>query len=189
MPFTDDRIDIWISSVDFNEEKHMLDLWMETFVGSMQPGLSCLTSCWKLMENFVKYYGPRTQTCGQRDGCDSIQMHLHWNAKCNPTRCLNSWRFRACMMAVRLSSSYFLPTLTAKNQIYEITACFVKNYDWIAKRKSEVLSLIGCSLYLFCLSLWLTRQHVSCRSHEQLKIIIKQFNLEAVSCLACSWEP
>lgn len=114
MPFTDDRIDIWISSVDSNEEKHMLDLWMETFVGSMQPGLSCLTSCWKLMENFVKYYGPRTQTCGQRDGCDSIQMHLHWNAKCNPTRCLNSWRFRACMMAVRLSSSYFLPTLTAK---------------------------------------------------------------------------
>lgn len=76
------------------------------------------------------------------------------------------------------SSSCFLPALTAKNQRYEITACFVKNSDWTEERKPEVLSLIGCSLYLFVFLPGKT-------AHEQLKIIIiKEFNLEAVSCLA-----
>lgn len=65
------------AALTLNEEKHVLDLRMLTFVGSVQPGLSCLTSWQRLMENFVKYYVPCTQTRGQRNGHDPIQMRLH----------------------------------------------------------------------------------------------------------------
>lgn len=151
------------AALTLNEEKHVLDLRMLTFVGSVQPGLSCLTSWQRLMENCEILWAMHT---------DLRAAWWTWpHPDVSPLRCkmqpdllpeflkVQGLYDRCLSVCPDLwSSSCFLPALTAKNQRYEITACFVKNSDWTEERKPEVLSLIGCSLYLFCLSFCLARQ-------------------------------
>lgn len=143
---------------------------------------------------------PCTQDCGQRGGCDSSgsqgwkkDVYSCWDPKHTPCFSLVSLRCRASVIALSIcshkwSSGQFLPTLTAKNQGYEIAACFVKNNGWVGEKESLKLvpSLISNSIgwQLSVLFVLLADQI----AHELVSTGTAQnYPWEVVSCLAHGW--